>query len=67
MTPLIEPTNDAMTEPDDILNDLFHSCALRAYLEQAAIDQSWPPDSAATRDRAYRLYEAELAAKNRNQ
>ena len=53
--------------PDDILDELFHGCALRAYLEQAAADRTWPPDSAATRDRAFRLYEAELAAKNRSQ
>jgi len=49
---------------DEIWDDLFHACALRAYLEQAAIEQGWP-DSEATRLRAYRLYEEALAEKNR--
>jgi hypothetical protein len=49
---------------DDILDDIFHGCALRAYLEQAAIEQGWP-ESEATRRRAYRLYEEALAEKNR--
>lgn len=46
-----------MTDPlDDILDDLFHGCAFQAYLEQAAIAQG-PPESTATRIRAYQLYE----------
>jgi hypothetical protein len=49
---------------DDILDDLFHGCAFRAYLEQAALEQG-PPDSEATRRRAYRIYEEALAEKNR--
>ncbi len=49
---------------DDILNDLFHSCALLAYLDQAAEQQGWP-DSEATRRRAYRYYEEALAEKSR--
>ena len=49
---------------DDILDDLFHGCAFQAYLQQAAIEQG-PPDSEATRRRAYRLYEEALAEKNR--
>lgn len=52
-----------MTVDDNILDDLFHFCALKAYLEQAAIERG-PPDSEATRRRAYRLYEAELAERN---
>jgi hypothetical protein len=44
---------------DDILDDLFHSCAFAAYLEQAAIQQSWP-DPEATRRLAYRMYEEAL-------
>ena len=50
-----------MTEADSILDDLFHGCALLAYLDQAEIDQTWPPDSEVTRRRAYRYYEEALA------
>jgi hypothetical protein len=52
-------------EYDDILDSLFHGCALAAYLDQAAVDGQWPPDSEATRQRAYRYYEEALAEKNR--
>ncbi len=52
-----------MLDPD-IFDDLFHGCALRAYLEQTAIGGVWPPDSEATRVRAYQLYEEALAEKN---
>jgi hypothetical protein len=48
---------------DDILDDLFHCCALTAYLEQACIERSWP-EAEATRRRAYELYEDALAEKN---
>ena len=48
---------------DDILDDLFHFCALRAYLEEAA-ETGGRPDSEATRQRANRLYEDALAEKN---
>lgn len=44
-----------MTVDDNILDDLFHFCALRAYLEQAAIEGCFP-DTEATRRRAYDLY-----------
>jgi hypothetical protein len=55
----------AMADDDDsILDDLFHGCALRAYLEVMAETGQWPPDSAATKRRAYRYYEDALAAKN---
>jgi hypothetical protein len=49
---------------DDIFDDLFQRCALTAYLDQAAEQQDWP-DSEATKQRAYRLYEDALAEKNR--
>jgi hypothetical protein len=48
---------------DDILDDLFHGCALAAFLEQAVVEQGWP-DAEATRRRAYGLYENALAEKN---
>lgn len=48
---------------DDILDDLFHSCALAAYLDQAALEGG-RPSSEATRRRAYRYYEEELRAKD---
>jgi hypothetical protein len=51
---------------DDILDDLFHGCALAAYLDQAAADGG-RPDSEATRRRAYRYYEEELARTNRRE
>lgn len=44
---------------DDILSDLFHGCALVAFVEQARAQRGWP-DCEATRRRAYALYEAEL-------
>ena len=52
-----------MTTNDDILDDLFHGCALAAYLDQAGAEQGWP-SSEATRRRAYRYYEDALAAKD---
>jgi hypothetical protein len=51
-------------EHDEILDGLFHACAWRAYLEQAADERKFPPDSEATRRRAYRYYEDALAEKN---
>jgi hypothetical protein len=56
-----------MTAPadyDDILDGLFHACALRAYLDQATAQQGWP-DPDATRRRADDYYERALAEKNR--
>jgi hypothetical protein len=49
---------------DDIMDGLFHGCALAAYVDQAALQQG-RPDSVATRQRAYRYYEDALAEKNR--
>ena len=50
---------------NDILDDVFHGCAVAAYVDQMIVDQHWPPDEEATRRRAYAYYEAELAKKNR--
>lgn len=50
---------------DDILDDLFQSCALHAFIEQAMLCGGWP-DPEATRRLAYSLYEEALAAKNRS-
>jgi len=52
-------------EFDDILDGLFHGCALAAWLDQAAEERSWPPSIEGTRQRAYRYYEEALAEKNR--
>jgi hypothetical protein len=46
-----------------ILDDLFQSCALTAFLEQAHAEKGWP-DPEATRRLAYRIYEDALAEKN---
>jgi hypothetical protein len=48
---------------DGILDDLFHGCAWAAYLDQAQAEQG-RPDSEATRRRAFRYFEEELAKKN---
>lgn len=48
---------------DDILDSPFHFAALRAFMEQAAIEGG-RPSLIATRERAYELYEAALAVKN---
>jgi hypothetical protein len=54
-----------MTAPtDDILDNLFHFCALLAYMEIYTQTRQFPPDSEATRRRAYQLYEEALAEKN---
>lgn len=54
-----------MTEPhNDFWDDLFHGCAFAAYVDQAAEEGDWPPDSEATKRRAYRYYEEALAARN---
>jgi hypothetical protein len=49
---------------DDILDNMFHSCAFHAYLEVWKATGQFPPDSETTRLRAYRLYEQALAEKN---
>lgn len=50
---------------DGFLDNLFHHAALVAFVEQAAIEGNWPTP-AATRQRAYDLYESELANDPRN-
>ena len=52
---------DAAPDP---LDDLFHGCALAAFLEVAA-RTGGPPPSEATRRLACRLYEAALAETHR--
>jgi hypothetical protein len=47
----------------DPLDDLFHACALQAFLEQAHLQKTWP-DEEATRRRAFLLYEETLARKH---
>jgi phage baseplate assembly protein W len=49
---------------DDILDDLFHGCALAAFIDQA-IAEGGPPCMEATRRRAFAYYEQELAERNR--
>jgi len=45
---------------DEIWRDLFHCCALTAWVEVAAETGQQPPDSERVRRRAYQLYEEEL-------
>ncbi len=52
-----------MSTKDDILDDLFHGCALQAFIAQA-IEQGGPPDEEATRKRAFLYYEEALVEKN---
>jgi len=54
-----------MTDYEDIWDSLFHGCAWLAYLEIATQTKQFPPDSEATRRRAYELYEEALAEQNR--
>jgi hypothetical protein len=53
-----------MTAEDDLWDDLFHGAAWSAYLQVWHETGQFPPDSEATRRRAYRLYEEALAEKN---
>jgi hypothetical protein len=50
---------------DEILDSMFHGCAWAAYFEQITAEGYWPPDEEATKQRAFRYYEEELAKKNR--
>lgn len=45
---------------DDIFDDLFHGCALAAFVEQSRLQQTCP-DREQTRRRAFQLYEERLA------
>jgi hypothetical protein len=53
------------TELDNILDDLFHGCALHAFLEQSAAQQA-PPDCEATRRRAFDQYEQALRSRHKS-
>lgn len=55
-----------MQDLDELLTEPFHGCALRAYLEVWAETGQFPPESEATRQRAYRYYEEALAEKHRH-
>ncbi|QDV34968.1 hypothetical protein [Tautonia plasticadhaerens] len=52
---------------DDILNDLFHNCALVAYVTIWRETGDFPPDSEQVRQLAYRLYEEERAKERAEQ
>ncbi|MDP1798628.1 MAG: hypothetical protein Q8K78_14135 [Planctomycetaceae bacterium] len=52
-----------MTDLDEILDDLFHGCAVAAYVELAAACGGMP-NQEATRQRAYYYYEEALAEKH---
>lgn len=43
----------------NVWKELFHQCALVAYVDEARRQAQWP-DSESVRRRAYRLYESEL-------
>ncbi len=46
-----------MTPLDEFLSDIFHSCALMAYVEVMEETGQNPPDVVLTRQRAYKYYE----------
>jgi hypothetical protein len=50
---------------DDFWDDIFHGCAWAALIDEAIAQRRWP-DSEATRRRAFRYYEEELAKRNRH-
>jgi hypothetical protein len=45
---------------DAILDDLFHGCALAAFVEQASVTRGWP-DIEHVRRHAFALYERSLS------
>lgn len=48
---------------DDVLDDLFHGCALAAFVEQAKLAEDWPnPEQ--VRRRACNLYDKALAERS---
>lgn len=53
-----------MTPLDEFLSDLFHSCALVAYVEVANETGQQPPDSKLVRKRAYQIYELQKRNKS---
>lgn len=52
-----------MTTEDSVLDDLFHGCALAAFVEQAVTEQGWPTPELVRR-LAFQYYEEALALKN---
>jgi hypothetical protein len=48
---------------NDVLDDLFHACALQAFLTLAAERRDWPKYEE-TRHLAFSLYEIALSEKN---
>lgn len=56
-----------MTEDlGELSNNLFHGCALAAFVDQASLEGGWP-DPERTRRRAYAYYEAALAAEQESE
>ena len=53
-----------MSDLDAFMDEMFPGCAFAAFVEEAAM-ASGPPCPDATRQRAYRYYEEQLAAKQR--
>jgi hypothetical protein len=52
-----------MSDFDAFMEDMFLGCAFAAFVEEAAT-ASGPPCPEVTRQRAYRYYEEQLAAKH---
>lgn len=48
---------------DPILDDLFHACAIEAFVQESRQVGGWP-HSESVKQRAYGLYEEELARKS---
>jgi len=48
-----------MTALDEFLDDIFHSCALSAYVDIAQETKTNKPDSLLVKQRAYKYFEAE--------
>ena len=56
-----DPTNDAPADPaSGLVRDLFHCCALAAFVAEARAVRGWPA-AEPVRRRAYALYEHHLA------
>ncbi len=49
-------------DEESVLDDLFHGCALAAFVQNAIAQQGWP-DPGETNALACRLYEYELAVR----
>lgn len=46
-----------MNSLDEFLNDIFHSCALAAYVDISQENKTNQPDSKQVKQRAYQYYE----------